>query len=405
MRTAPSTSYDDRDVVIAACVRTPIGRFGGALAGLTAAELGAAAARAALHRGGVAGADLDEVIVGCARQAGAGPNVARQVAHRAGVPHAVPAFTVNKACGSGLKSVLLATQSIRLGDASIVLAGGCESMSRVPYYVEGARWGARMGDAPLVDGMYRDGFLCPLCGQLMGQTAENLADKYAISRQEQDRYAALSQNRAEAARLGGMFRDEIEPIEVKQRSGKLVLVEADEHPRDGVTAESLAALPPVFRENGTVHAGNSSGITDGASAAILMTLAEAHRRGLSPLFRVRAWATAGVEPELMGIGPVPAIRSLLEKAGLQISDIDLIEINEAFAAQVLACVKELGIDPARLNVNGGAIALGHPIGASGARVVVTLLHEMARRRARFGIASLCISGGMGIAALFEAVPD
>jgi len=396
------TSTDD--IVLAAPVRSPIGKFGGGLAGLTVAQLGAASASAALSRSGIAGADVCEVIFGCARQAGAGPNVARQIAHRAGVPHEVPAFTVNKACGSGLKAIVLAAQAVRLGDARIVLAGGAESMSRVPYYVEGARWGMKLGDAPLVDGMYRDGFLCPLCGQVMGETAENLVDRYHITRADQDGYAATSQNRAEAARREGRFQAEIEPIDVPGRGGKVTRMDRDEHPRDGVTPESLAALPPVFRQGGTVHAGNSSGITDGSAAALVLSLEEAHRRGIAPLFRLKGYATAGVPPEIMGIGPVPAIRALLERQGLTLADIDLIEINEAFAAQVLACVKELGIDRERLNVNGGSIALGHPIGASGARVVVTLLHEMQRRGARYGIASLCISGGMGIAALFESVP-
>jgi len=393
----------DDDIVIAGSARTPIGKFGGSLAGLTAPELGAAAARAALQRARVEARELDEAIIGCARQAGAGPNVARQVAHRAGAPFSVPAFTVNKACGSGLKAILSGFQAIRLQDATIVLAGGTESMSRVPYYVESARWGVKLGDTPLVDGMYRDGFLCPLCGQVMGQTAENLAERYGISRQEQDQYAAASQGRAEAARKRGLFRQEIAPVEVKGRGGAIKMVEADEHPRDGVTPESLASLPPAFKTGGTVHAGNSSGITDGAAAVVLMPLAEARRRGAAPLFALRAYATAGVEPDIMGIGPVPAIRSLMAKAGMSLAQVDLVEVNEAFAAQVLACARDLELDVEKLNVNGGAIALGHPIGASGARIVVTLLHEMARRRSRYGIASLCISGGMGIAALFESV--
>jgi acetyl-CoA C-acetyltransferase len=274
-------------------------------------------------------------------------------------------------------------------------------MSRVPYYVEAARWGLKMGDAPVVDGMYRDGFLCPLCDRLMGETAETLADRHGISRAEQDRYAATSQNRAEAARRAGRFRDEIVPVEAPGRRGAPVRVDADEHPRDGVTPESLAGLPPVFRKDGTVHAGNASGITDGAAAAVVTTLGEARRRGIAPLFRLLGHATAGVEADIMGIGPVPAVRSLLRRTGVPLEAIDLVELNEAFAAQVIACVREIGLDLERVNVNGGAIALGHPIGASGARVAVTLLHEMSRRRARLGLATLCISGGMGIAALFE----
>jgi acetyl-CoA C-acetyltransferase len=394
----------DDDVVLAGAVRTPIGRFGGSLSGLTAAQLGAAAAREALSRARVGPEDLSEVIFGCARQAGGGPNVARQVGWRAGAPASVPAFTVNKACGSGLKSILLAAQAIRAGDASIVLAGGTESMSRVPYLLDQARWGIKMGNAPVIDGMYRDGFLCPLCDQLMGETAETLADRYGIDRAEQDRYAALSQNRAESARREGRFAAEIVPVETGSRRREApAVLDIDEHPRDGVTPETLASLPPVFREGGTVHAGNSSGITDGAAAVVVMTAGEARRRGIAPIVRLVAHATAGVEPGIMGIGPVPAVRALLGRAGIPMAEIDLVELNEAFAAQVLACARELEIDLERLNVNGGSIALGHPIGASGARVVVTLVHEMARRRARLGLATLCISGGMGIAALLERV--
>ena len=397
------TSTEDRDVVIAAPVRTPIGRFGGGLSSLGAAAMGAMAGRESLQRAGVDAADLDEVIFGCARQAGQGPNVARQVAWRCGTGPGVPAFTVNKACGSGLKAIALAAQAIRASDASLILAGGTESMSRVPHYVE-ARWGIRLGDAPLVDGMYRDGFLCPLCHQVMGATAETLADRYHIPRQEQDAWAAMSQNRAEAARREGRFASEIVPVEVEGRKGATETIVADEHPRDGVTPEGLAKLPPVFREGGTVHAGNSSGITDGAASVLVTTLAQARRRRVTgPLFRLVGTATAGVEPEIMGIGPVPAVKKLMQATGTSLTDVDLIELNEAFAAQVLACVKDLAIDVNRLNVNGGSIALGHPIGASGARIVVTLLHEMARRSSRLGIATLCISGGMGIAALFERI--
>ncbi len=398
-------SFSENDIVIAGAVRTPIGRFGGAFASLTAADLGVSAATAALSRTGVPASSVDEVILGCARQAGTGPNIARQIAWRSGIPAATPAYTVNKACGSGLKTILLASAAIRLGDASIVLAGGTESMSRVPYMLDTARWGMKMGDAPLLDGMYRDGFMCPLCGQLMGATAENLADRYGITREEQDRYAALTQNRAEAARRAGRFAAEIAPVEVKGRRGAVQVVDTDEHPRDGVTPESLARLPAVFRENGTVHAGNASGITDGAAAALVTSLGEARRRKMGPLYRLNAYATAGVEPDVMGLGPVPAVRRLLERSGIELSQVDLVELNEAFAAQVLACVRELSLDTERLNVNGGAIALGHPIGASGARVLVTLLHEMTRRGSRLGIATLCISGGMGIAALMERVPD
>jgi len=398
--------FQEDDIVIAGAVRTPIGKFGGSLASLTAADLGVAASKAALERTGVDTSSIDETILGCARQAGTGPNIARQIAWRSGIPTTAPSFTVNKACGSGLKSVLLAAAAIRLGDASIVLAGGTESMSRVPYMLDtAARWGMKMGDAPLLDGMYRDGFMCPLCGMLMGATAENLADRYGITRDEQDRYAATTQNRAEAARNAGRFVSEIAPVEVRGRRGAVTKVDTDEHPRDGVTVEALGALPAVFRKDGTVHAGNASGITDGAAAVLVMTLGEARRRQLAPVYRLNAYATAGVEPEVMGLGPVPAVRRLLERSGTDLREVDLVELNEAFAAQVLACVRELDLDMDRLNVNGGAIALGHPIGASGARVLVTLVHEMTRRGSRLGIATLCISGGMGIAALMERVPD
>jgi acetyl-CoA C-acetyltransferase len=292
--------------------------------------------------------------------------------------------------------------AIRLGDADVVLAGGTESMSNTPYLLLGARWGYRLGDAEIVDGMYRDGFLCPLCEQLMGETAENLVDRYGISREESDRYAAESQRRCESARVDGRFRDEIVPIDV---SGKreITTVSQDEHPRDGVTAESLAKLPPVFRKDGTVHAGNSSGITDGAATVVVLGEDKARDLGVEPMARIVAYASAGVDPAIMGIGPVPAVRKLLAKTGLTLADIDLIELNEAFASQVLACQRELGFDLERVNVNGGAIALGHPIGATGARIVVTLLHEMKKRKARRGLATLCISGGLGVAVLFEAI--
>ncbi len=390
------------EVVVAGAVRTPIGRFGGGLSGLGAAEMGAAAARAALARCAVPPSDVEELIFGNARQAGGGPNVARQIAHRAGLPPEVPAYTVNRACGSGLQAIVCAAQAIRCGDARIVLAGGTESMSRLPHFVDAARFGLPEGDLSLDDGMYRDGFLCPLCGQLMGETAETLADRYRITREEQDRYAALSQNRCEAARRDRRFDDEIVPVEAPAGgSGGHRLIRDDEHPRDGVTAAGMAKLPPVFRPGGTVHAGNSSGITDGAAALVVMDAAEAAARRITPAFRLSGYATAGVEAGVMGLGPVPAMRRLAEKTGVDARRADLIELNEAFAAQVLACVRELDLDIETLNVNGGAIALGHPIGASGARIVATLLHEMRRRGSRTGVATLCISGGMGMAALFE----
>lgn len=384
-----------RNVVVAGPVRTPIGKFGGALASLTAADLGTVAARAALDRAGVPPQAVDEVILGNARQAGVRPNLARQVGYRAGIPVTTPAYTINKACGSSLKAVMNAYAAIALGDAEVLLVGGAESMSNTPYLLTGARWGYRLGNSEVVDGMYRDGFFCPLCEQVMGETAENLVDRYGITREESDRYAAGTQQRCERARKSGRFRDEIAPVEA-------ALAE-DEHPRDGVTAESMARLMPVFRPNGTVHAGNSSGITDGAAAMLVLSEEKARELGVTPFARMVAYASAGVDPAVMGIGPVPAIQKLLAKTNLRLADIDLIELNEAFASQVLACQRELSLDLERVNVNGGAIALGHPIGATGARIAVTLLHEMKKRGARRGIATLCISGGMGLAVLFESL--
>ena len=381
--------------------RTPIGKFGGVFASLSAADLGEVAARAAIERSGLPPAAVDETVFGHARQAGGGPNTARQVSHRAGVPDSIPAYTVNKACASSLKAITLGALSIAAGENEVVLAGGTECMSATPYLLTRGRFGYRMGDSEIVDGMYRDGFLCPLCGQLMGETAENLVREYGILRAEQDAFAAESQRRAAEAMASGRFADEIAAVTVAGRKGEMV-VETDEHPRPGTTAESLAKLPPVFDpESGTVHAGNSSGITDGAAALVLASEEEVGSAGVEPLARVVAWTSAGVEPARMGIGPVPALRALLAKQKLAISDVDLIELNEAFAAQVIACARELPFDPARLNVNGGAIALGHPIGATGARIATTLLHEMKRRGAKRGIATLCVSGGMGMAVLFE----
>ena len=388
------------DVVLAGARRTPIGRFGGALSGLTAPELGAAAARSALDAAGIPAAAVDEVIFGNARQAGVGPNPARQIGRRAGLPDPAPARTVNQACASGLRAILDAAAAIRLGDAEVVLAGGTESMSNTPFLLPSVRWGQRFGDGALDDGMYRDGFHCPLADQLMGETAETLADEYRLSRGACDDYAARSQNRAEAARAAGRFDAEISSVAAPARRGT-TQVARDEHPRAGVTAESLAKLQPVFRNDGVVHAGNSSGITDGAAALVVLSAARAAALGVRPMARLAGYATAGVDPRRMGIGPVPAVRRLLERTGLGLEDVELVELNEAFAPQVLACVRDLDLDEDRLNVNGGAIALGHPIGASGARIVVTLLHEMERRDARRGIATLCVSGGMGVAVLLE----
>ncbi len=384
-------------VAIVASARTPIGKFLGSFAELTAADLGAAVSAGLLARCGVKPEEIDELIYGCARQAGGGPNMARQVLIKAGIPQDRPAFTVNQACGSGLQALLLGAERIRAGSARVVLAGGAESMTRVPYLLDRARLGYRLGHAPLVDGMYKDGFLDPICGLVMGETAEKLADLYSIPREEQDAYALESQRRAGAAIRDGRFRPEIVPVTVTGRKGDRTVVERDEHPRPDATLEELGKLPPVFRQGGTVHAGNSSGITDGASSLLLVAESFARGRGLEPQAFVGESAVVGVDPSIMGIGPVPATRKLLQKTGRTLDAYELVELNEAFAAQVLACDRDLKLDRARLNVNGGAIALGHPIGATGARIVTTLLHEMERRSASLGLATLCVSGGLGIA--------
>jgi acetyl-CoA C-acetyltransferase len=388
------------DVAIVSPLRTPIGKFGGLLAGVSAVDLGAAAARAVLERTRFPVERLDQVVFGQARQAGSGPNPARQIGRRAGLPDRVPAWTVNQACGSGIRAIVSAHHAVAVGEAGAVLAGGTESMSRVPYLLDRLRFGQRMGHVEVQDGMYRDGFACPLCGLLMGETAEVLAERHGIGREEQDRYAAESQRRCEAARREGRFQAEIAPVEVSEGKGTR-RCDQDEHPRDGVTAASLAKLPPVFRAGGSVHAGNSSGITDGAAACLVLPAAEAGRLEAGPAARIVGFATAGVDPEVMGIGPVPAVRALLASTGVRLEEIDLIEMNEAFAAQVIACARELDLDLAKVNVNGGAIALGHPIGCTGTRIVTTLMHEMQRRPCRLGLATLCISGGMGMAILLE----
>ena len=388
------------EVFIVSAVRTPIGKFGGGLASLTAADMGVIAATAALERAGVASNQVEETIFGNARQAGGGPNPARQISVRSGVPHEVPAYTVNQACASGMKAIALAWQEIAHRNAECMLAGGAESMSRLPYYLENARWGYRMGDAQIVDGMYRDGFNCSVCGLVMGETAEILAEQYKIDRAEQDQYALGSQRKAEAALNANRFADEIVPVEFEGKKGKTV-VARDEHPFLGATLEKMAKLQPVFSKTGTVTAGNSSGITDGAAAVVVASEAFVRQHALKPMARIVGAATAGVDPRTMGIGPVPAMRKLEQRTGLKPSDFDLIELNEAFAAQVLACDRELHLDREKLNVNGGAIALGHPIGCTGTRIVVTLLHEMKKRDARRGAATLCVSGGMGMAIAFE----
>jgi acetyl-CoA C-acetyltransferase len=394
------------EIVLAAPVRTPIGRFGGALAPLAAVDLGTAAAAACLARAGCPPSRIDQVIFGHARQAGGGPNTARQIAHRAGVPVDRPAFTVNQACGSGLQAVLSAARAIRLGEAKVILAGGTESMSNTPYLLPRVRWGHRLGHAELVDGMYRDGFDDPLSGMVMGETAEVLAAETGIDRAAADRYAAESQQRCQRARQAGRFAAEIVPVAVPaaKPGAPPTVVAEDEHPRDGVTAESLARLPAVFRAGGTVTAGNASGITDGAAAILVASAAAAEELGLPVAARLAGWEVVGVEPRIMGIGPVPAVRRLLAKTGLDAAAVGEVELNEAFASQVLACLQELEFDPREVNPDGGAIALGHPIGATGARILVTLLHGMARRGVDRGIATLCVSGGMGMAALVERRP-
>lgn len=387
------------DVFILSAVRTPIGKFGGALASLTAADMGEVAAKAALERAGIQPDQVEETIIGNGRQAGGGPNVARQISIRSGVPETVPAYTVNMACASGMKSIALGVAEIAQGNLECVLAGGTESMSRLPYYLE-ARWGLRMGNQELVDGMYRDGFFCPMAKMVMGETAEVLAEQYRISREEQDEYALCSQRRAEAAIHAGKFKDEIVPVTIESKKGTQVF-RTDEHPFLGATIEKMAKLPPVFSKTGTITAGNSSGITDAAAAMVLASGPFVSRNNLNPLARVMGSTSAGVNPRTMGIGPVPAMHKLKQKLGLGVEDFDLLELNEAFAAQLLACDRELHFDRDRLNVNGGAIALGHPIGCTGTRITVTLVHEMLKRKAKRGVATLCVSGGMGMALAIE----
>ena len=392
-----------KNIYLAGAVRTPIGKFGGTLQSWTAADMGVAVAKEALRRANVSPDKIDDSIWGCARQAGGGPNVARQITFRAGVPETIPAFTVNQACGSGIKAIILAAQEIMLGRADAVLAGGTESMSRVPYFAEGARWGMRMGNTQLVDGMYRDGFNDPLSGLMMGQTAEKLARQYEISRQEQDEFALRSQQRAEAAIASGRFKDEVMPLEIAGRKNETTSFAQDEHCRAGTTLADLAKLPPVFYKDGSVTAGNSSGITDGASALVVLSEASLERARVKPQARIVDYEISGVAPDIMGIGPVPAVRALLARQNLTLGQIDLVELNEAFAAQVIACDRELKFDSERLNVNGGAIALGHPIGCTGVRITTTLVHEMQKREAKLGLATLCVSGGMGLALLLERV--
>jgi acetyl-CoA C-acetyltransferase len=389
------------DVVIASAARTPVGSFNGAFANLSAAELGKTAIAEALRRASVAPKDVSEVIMGQILTAGMGQNPARQASVAAGLPVEVPAHIVNQLCGSGLKAVALGFQAIQNGDSEIVVAGGQESMSQAPHCIH-LRNGTKMGDAQLVDTMIKDGLWDAFNGYHMGNTAENVAERWQITREQQDAFAANSQRKAEAAQKSGRFKDEIVPVTYETRKGP-VTVATDEYPKHGTTAETLAKLRPAFAKNGTVTAGNASGINDGAAAVVLMTAGEASRRGIDPLARIVSWAQIGVDPAIMGSGPIPASRRALRKADWSVSDLDLVEANEAFAAQACAVNKDLGWDTEKVNVNGGAIALGHPIGASGARVLVTLLHEMQKRAAKRGLATLCIGGGMGIAMCVERV--
>ena len=383
-------------VVILSAARTPIGKYGGAFKETSAVALGVAASVEAMKRAGVAPGQIDEVIFGMGRQAGNRPNPARQVLYGSGIPMERPAFTVNKACASGMKAIALACQSLLLGENKIFLAGGTENMSQIPYLLDGARWGYRLGDGVLVDAMYRDGLFCPLAEMIMGETADILAEKFGIGRREQDEFALESQLKAKRAAEKGKFKEEIIPVAVKDKRGRENLIVDDEHPRPETTLESLAKLPPVFRKGGSVTAGNSSGLTDGAAALVLTTRSEAQRLGVRPLAEILGFTSAGVDPKEMGLGPVPATQKILKSLDLSLADFDLIEINEAFAAQVLACERELKWDPAKRNTKGGAIALGHPIGCTGARITVTLLHSLIQENKELGLATLCVSGGQGM---------
>jgi len=393
---------DFETVIVSAC-RTPIGAFGGALKDRSAADLGAVVIREALTRGRVADADVGDVIMGCVLQAGAGMNVARQAALKAGLPTDIPGETVNRVCGSGLQAVVHAVEAIRVGYTDTIVAGGTESMSNAPYLLKGARWGYRMGNAEAVDSMLAEGLTCAIKSCHMGMTAEEVAARYGVSRADQDAFAAESQQRAERAIKDGRFTREIVPVTIPQKKGNPVVVDADEYPRPGTTAEKLGALKAAFKKDGTVTAGNASGINDGAAAVVVTSGAKARAIGAAPLARILSYASVGVDPGIMGMGPVPAVRRVLDRAGLKAADVDLFELNEAFAAQALAVTRELGLDSAKVNVNGGAIALGHPIGASGARVLTTLLYALSARKARYGVVSLCIGGGMGIAMAVEAM--
>ena len=390
-----------RDVVIASAVRTPIGSFGGTLKNTSARTLGAIAIKEAIKRAGIDPATIDEVVYGCVLQGGLGQNVARQAAMDAGIPKEVPAMTLNKVCGSGLRTVSLAAQMIKAGDADIIVAGGTENMSATGYAIPTARWGARMNDNKIIDMMTNDGLTCAFNNYHMGITAENVAEQWGLTREELDEFAAKSQQKAVAAVKSGRFKDEIVPVEVPQRKGDAIVFDTDEYPKDGVTPESIAKLRPAFKKDGIVTAANASGINDAAAALIVMSKEKADELGIKPLCTIKSYASAGVDPAIMGIGPISACQKALDKAGMTIDDIDLIEANEAFAAQSVAVGKDLEFDPEKLNVNGGAIALGHPIGASGARILVTLIYEMIKRDSKTGLATLCIGGGQGTTMIVE----
>jgi len=391
-----------REVVIASAARTPIGSYGGTLKDSTAVALGAVAVKEAIKRAGIAPEMVDEVVLGCVLQAGQGQNVARQVSMAAGIPQEVPSMTINKVCGSGLRTVGLAAQMIKAGDADIVVCGGTESMSNTPYAIPSARWGARMNDQKMVDLMVNDGLWDVFNNYHMGVTAENIVEQWGLTREEQDEFAMNSQLKAEAAIKAGKFKDEIVPVEIPQRKGDPIVFDTDEYPKFGASMEKMAKLRPAFkRDGGSVTAANASGINDSAAALVVMSKEKAEELGITPLCTIKAYASAGVDPKIMGTGPIPSSRKALEKAGLKMSDMDLIEANEAFAAQSLAVGKDLEFDPEKLNVNGGAIALGHPIGASGARILITLLYEMKKRGSKYGLATLCIGGGQGTAMIVE----
>jgi len=389
------------DIVIASAVRTAGGRFGGSFKRVSAVDLGALVLQEAVRRGGIEPSQVDEVVFGTGWQAGLGPNIGRLATVKGGLPHEVPAFTVNKRCGSSLRAVSLAVQMIKAGDVEVVLAGGAENTSQVPYIAEGVRWGNRIGDSKLVDIMHRDGFLCPLAGHLMGMTAETLAEKYSISREEQDTFAAESQNKAIAAAKEGKFKEEILSVEVPLKKGQTEMFDTEEIPREGISVEKLAKLPPVFKKDGTVTAGNSCALCDAAAAVLVMKSEKASDLGVKPLAKIVSYAHAGVDPAIMGIGPVPAVNKALERAGLELKELDIIELNEAFAAQIIAVERELKWDRSKVNIHGGAIALGHPVGATGAKILTTLIYALKTADKKLGLASMCIGGGQGVAVIIE----